>query len=227
MVERFQVAIDGPGGAGKSTMARALARRCALNYVDTGATFRAAALALLQAGAVPEDPEGVAALLPELRLSVRYDGEGLQHTLLDGTDVNPLLRTPEVTAAASAFSALPAVRAYLLPIQRGLTENGRIVMDGRDIGTVVLPDAELKIFLTAAAETRALRRTQELAAAGKPQPYEAVLREMNERDARDSSRAAAPLRMAADAMLVDTTHLSEAETVELLVRMVQERMKAR
>ncbi len=221
-MKNIQVAIDGPGGAGKSTMAKALARECGLNYVDTGAMYRTVGLAVRRAGLDPSDAEGVAALLPELRLGVRYSG-GEQRMFLKEEDVTDLLRTPEISAAASAVSALPVVRAFLLKTQQDLAEECSVVMDGRDIGTVVLPHAELKIFLTAAAEERARRRFLELEERGMPQPYEQVLAEMNERDERDTNRAAAPLRPAEDAVLLDTTFLSEAEVLALLRRLVEER----
>ena len=221
-MKRIQVAIDGPGGAGKSTMAKAMARECGLNYVDTGAMYRTVGLAVCRAGIDPTDGEAVPALLPELRLGIRYEN-GEQHMFLDGEDVTSLLRTPEISAAASAVSAMPPVRAFLLKTQQDLAEECSVVMDGRDIGTVVLPHADLKIFLTASAEERARRRFLELKERGTPQPYEQVLAEMNERDERDTKRAAAPLRAAEDAVLLDTTCLSEAEVLERLLRLLRER----
>ncbi len=221
-MKNIQVAIDGPGGAGKSTMAKALARECGLNYVDTGAMYRTAALAVCRAGVDPQDAEGVEPLLAHMHLGVRYTG-GEQRMFLWDEDVTDLLRTPELSAAASAVSAMPPVRAYLLKTQQDLARECSVVMDGRDIGTVVLPHADLKVFLTAAAEERARRRCLELQARGTPQPYEQVLREMNERDERDMNRAAAPLRPAEDAVLLDTTHLSEAEVLARLRELVKER----
>ncbi len=221
-MKRIRVAIDGPGGAGKSTMARGLARRCGLHYVDTGAIYRTVGVAVLRAGLDPADGEAVPALLDTLRIDVRYEGEE-QRMLLNGEDVTALLRTPEISAAASAVSALPEVRAFLLQTQRDLAEAGGVVMDGRDIGTVVLPEAELKVFLTAAPEERARRRYLELLERGTPQPYEEVLAEMNERDRRDSTRAAAPLRAAEDAVLLDSTGLTPEEVLDKLVSLAEER----
>ena len=224
MRKTVQVAIDGPGGAGKSTLARAAARECGLHYVDTGAMYRALALAILRSGGDVRDFAAVTALLPEIRISLDYDAEGKQHTLLNGEDVSHLIRTPEVSAAASAVSALPEVRAFLLRAQQSLAEEWDVVMDGRDIGTVVLPNADLKVFLTATAETRAKRRWLELQQKGVEQTYEQVLAEMNERDTRDSTRAAAPLRPAEDSVLLDTTELTEAEAIAALRKLIRERV---
>ncbi len=221
-MKNIQVAIDGPGGAGKSTMAKALAKECGLNYVDTGAMYRTVGLAVLRAGLDPADSEGVPKLLPSLRLGIRYL-EGEQHMYLGEEDVTPFIRTPEVSAAASAVSAQPPVRAFLLKTQQDLAEACSVVMDGRDIGTVVLPEADLKVFLTATAEERARRRFLELQERGTPQPYEQVLREMNERDERDTRRAAAPLRAAEDAVLLDTTELTPEEVLAKLRQLVRER----
>ena len=221
-MKNIQVAIDGPGGAGKSTMAKALAKECGLNYVDTGAMYRTVGLAVLRAGIDPMDSEGVAALLPEIRMGIRYpDGE--QHMFLGEEDVTNLIRTPEISAAASAVSAMPPVRAFLLKTQQDLAEECSVVMDGRDIGTVVLPHADLKVFLTATAEERARRRFLELQERGTPQPYEQVLAEMNERDERDTKRAAAPLRAAEDAVLLDTTDMTPEEVLACLRKLVAER----
>lgn len=221
-MKTIKVAIDGPGGAGKSTMARALAKACGLNYVDTGAMYRTVGLAILRAGIDPGDRGGVEALLPALKVSLRYE-DGVQHMLLGSEDVTSLIRTPEVSAAASASSAIPAVRAFLLKAQQDLAEETSVVMDGRDIGTVVLPGADLKVFLTASPEERARRRFLELQEKGTPQPYEQVLSEMNERDERDTRRAASPLRPAEDAVLLDTTDLSEEQVMERLLALVRER----
>ncbi len=223
-VKNIKVAIDGPGGAGKSTMAKALAKECSLNYVDTGAMYRTIGLAVLREGLDPADGEGVPALLPSLKLGIRYlDGE--QHMFLGEEDVTPFIRTPEVSAAASAVSALPPVRAFLLKTQQDLAEECSVVMDGRDIGTVVLPDAQLKVFLTASAEERARRRFLELQERGTPQPYEQVLAEMNERDERDTRRAAAPLRAAEDAVMLDTTDMTPEEVLAYLRKLVADRRK--
>ncbi len=223
-MKNIKVAIDGPGGAGKSTMAKALAKECGLNYVDTGAMYRTVGLAVLRAGLDPADGEGVPALLPALRLGIRYlDGE--QHMFLGEEDVTGFIRTPEVSAAASTVSAMPPVRAFLLKTQQDLAEECSVVMDGRDIGTVVLPNADLKVFLTATAEERARRRFLELQEKGTPQPYEQVLAEMNERDERDTKRAAAPLRAAEDAVKLDTTDMTPEEVLARLRELVKERRK--
>ena len=218
----IHVAIDGPGGAGKSTMAKALAEACGLNYVDTGAMYRTIGLAVLRTGIAPTDAEKVIALLPRLQVRLRYEDD-VQHMILCGEDVTGRIRTPEVSAAASAVSAIPEVRAFLLRAQQELAENCSVVMDGRDIGTVVLPKAELKVFLTATPEERARRRFLELEARGTPQPYEQVLAEMNERDERDTNRAAAPLRPAEDAVILDTTEMSEGQVLARLRELVEER----
>ena len=218
----IHVAIDGPGGAGKSTMAKALAEACGLNYVDTGAMYRTIGLAVLRTGIAPTDAEKVIALLPRQQVRLRYEDD-VQHMILCGEDVTGRIRTPEVSAAASAVSAIPEVRAFLLRAQQELAENCSVVMDGRDIGTVVLPKAELKVFLTATPEERARRRFLELEARGTPQPYEQVLAEMNERDERDTNRAAAPLRPAEDAVILDTTEMSEGQVLARLRELVEER----
>ena len=223
MRKTIQVALDGPGGAGKSTLARAVAAACGLHYVDTGAMYRAVALGVARSGVNVGDKAAVAAVLPTLSVTLDYDGEGKQHTLLNKEDVSGLIRTPEVTAAASAVSALPEVRAFLLRAQQTMAEEWDVVMDGRDIGTVVLPNADLKVFLTASPEARAKRRWLELRAKGMEQPYEQVLSEMNARDTQDSTRAAAPLRQAEDAILLDTTELNEQEAIEALRRLIRER----
>lgn len=224
MRKTIQVALDGPGGAGKSTLARAVANACGLHYVDTGAMYRAVALGVARSGVNVRDKAAVVAVLPTLAVTLDYDAEGKQHTLLNGEDVSAFIRTPEVTAAASAVSALPEVRAFLLRAQQNMAEEWDVVMDGRDIGTVVLPDADLKVFLTASPEARAKRRWLELKAKGTEQTYEQVLSEMNARDLQDSTRAAAPLKQAADSVLLDTTELNEQEAVEALRRLIRERV---
>lgn len=217
----LSIAIDGPGGAGKSTMARALALRFGFTYVDTGAMYRVIGLRSAQAGADPTDAAAVTALLPDIHMDMRYDANGEQQMYLDGENVTGLLRTPEISARASAVSAIPAVRAFLLETQRELARRRSVVMDGRDIGTVVLPDAQLKIFLTASPEVRAARRCRELEEKGTPQPYAEVLREMNERDLRDTTRSAAPLRAAEDAVTLDTSELDRSQVEARLAAMVE------
>ena len=218
------VAIDGPSGAGKSTMAKALAARLGYLYVDTGAIYRTLGLFALSRGVSPSDPEAVGALLPEAVITMDYAEDGLQHMYLGGEDVTGAIRTPEVSTAASKISAIPAVRAFLLEMQRDMARRNNVIMDGRDIGTVVLPQADVKIFLTASPEVRARRRHAELSAKGNTDSYETVLRDVMERDERDSNRSAAPLQQAEDALLFDSTDYSLEECVERLLQIVQEKM---
>lgn len=220
----FSVAVDGPAGAGKSTLARAAAERLGFVYVDTGAIYRTVGLAVKRAGIDRQDASAVAALLPGLSISVRY-ADGVQHMLLDGEDVSGLIRTPEMSEYASAVSALPAVRAFLMEMQRQMAREHDVIMDGRDIGTVVLPDAGLKVFLTASPEKRAMRRFKELTEKGTAVTYEEVLADMNARDEKDTTRAAAPLRAAEDAVLLDTSDLTLEESVDALEGLIRQRMK--
>ncbi len=202
---KISVAIDGPSGAGKSTLAKRLAAHYGFLYVDTGAMYRAIGLYARRSGKDTKDREAVAGLLPEIALSLRYE-DGAQHIYLNGEDVSQAIRQEEVGMAASDVSAHPEVRAFLLETQRGFARENSVLMDGRDIGTVVLPDAEVKIFLTATPEERARRRHRELLEKGQAADYDTVLRDVRQRDYNDSHRAAAPLRQAQDAILVDTTH---------------------
>ena len=222
-MQTIRVAIDGPSGAGKSTLARAAAADLGFLYVDTGAIYRTVGLFVQENGLDAGDTAAVAAALPGLRPELCYDGEGRQRMLLNGRDVSEEIRLPEISRYASAVSALPPVRAYLLDTQRELARKHSVIMDGRDIGTVVLPDAEVKIFLTASAQVRAERRCRELEERGTPQPFPEVLRDIESRDYRDTHRAAAPLRQAEDAVLLDTSALSFQESRETLLRIVRER----
>ena len=216
------VAIDGPSGAGKSTLARRVARELHFLYVDTGAIYRSIGWYVLQRGAALDNAELVAALLPDLNVEVRYGEDGLQHMVVNGQDVTDEIRSPEVSAAASQVAAIPAVRAYLLDMQRNLARTHNVIMDGRDIGTVVLPEADCKVFLTASDEARAARRCRELAQRGTPVAYEEVLSDMRRRDEKDRTRAAAPLRQAEDAVVFDTSELDFEDSAQALLRLIRE-----
>lgn len=213
------VAIDGPAGAGKSTLARRLAKHKGFIYVDTGALYRAIGLKLLRNNISCDNLKGVEDLLADTELDIRFiDGE--QVVMLDDENVNGLIRTPEVSMMASDCSALPMVRAFLLDMQRNLAKRNSVVMDGRDIGTVVLPDAKVKIFLTASPLARAKRRFNELVEKGQNVVLEDVLKDIEQRDYNDSHRAIAPLKQADDAALVDTTDLDLDQSFELLLKTV-------
>ncbi len=223
MQER-SIAIDGPAGAGKSTLARALARELGYLYVDTGAIYRTVALRAREAGADPSDPEQVAPLLEDLDLRMDYGADGVQRMYLSGRDVTETIRENEVSALASQVAALPAVREFLLDFQRKQAREHDVVMDGRDIGTVVLPQAGVKIFLTAAPEARARRRTAELLQRGQDADFDEILREIRQRDKQDENRPVAPLRQAEDAALLDTTNLDLKGSLEALLTLVRERL---
>ena len=216
------VAIDGPAGAGKSTLARRLAAEMGYIYVDTGAMYRAIGLYALRAGKDPKDNAAVDALLPEIELQLASIA-GEQHIYLKDEDVSTAIRTEAAGMAASAVGANPAVRAFLLELQRDMAKKQDVLMDGRDIGTVVLPDATVKIFLTAAPEVRAMRRCRELEQRGTPQPYEQVLRDIVDRDWADSHRDIAPLCKAEDAVELDTGALTFDESLRLLLDTIRRR----
>ena len=217
----MKIAIDGPAGAGKSTVARMAAEQLGFLYVDTGAMYRAVGLYALRQGADPHSAEAVAALLPGIDLGLTYQ-DGVQRILLNGEDVSAAIRTPDASMAASAVSAHPAVRAFLLNRQRALGRDRSVVMDGRDIGTVIFPDAEVKIFMTASAEERAGRRCRELREKGQDADFNAVLADIRARDYSDSHRAAAPLRPAEDAVTLDTTAMSLEKSVQEVLRIVKQ-----
>ena len=217
------VAIDGPAGAGKSTLARRLAAELGYIYVDTGAMFRTIGLYALRAGKDPKDNEAVNALLPEISLKFAFIG-GEQHIYLNGEDVSTAIRTEEVGMAASAVGANPEVRAFLLGMQRDMAKTQDVLMDGRDIGTVVLPDATVKIFLTASPEARATRRWKEYQQNGVEVSYEEVLADVRQRDYQDTHRAAAPLRQADDAQLLDTSEMNFEQSLEAMKKMIVEKV---
>ena len=217
----ISVAIDGPSGAGKSSLAKRLAADLGFVYVDTGAMYRAIGLYAVRQGADLHDADAVAALLPQIRLDIRLQG-GAQHVYLNGEDVSAAIRAEQIGMAASAVSAHGPVRAFLLETQRSLAAGQNVLMDGRDIGTVVLPNATVKIFLTASAEARARRRCKELQEKGQPADYATVLADIRQRDEQDTHRAIAPLRQAADAIRIDTSEIDFEQSVALLKRTIQE-----
>ena len=218
------IALDGPSGAGKSTLAKMLARELGFLYVDTGAIYRTVGLRAFRCGVEPDDAAGVSALLGDLNLDMGYGEDGIQHMYLDGEDVTDAIRKHEISRYASGVSAIPAVRAFLLERQRELARHNSVIMDGRDIGTVVLPQADVKIFLTAAPEARARRRLRELEERGEQVDFDTVLADILRRDEQDRTRPIAPLRQAEDAVLLDTTNLNLAESLQALLAIVKERI---
>ena len=215
------IAIDGPSGAGKSTLARKVAQAMGYLYVDTGAIYRTLGLAALRRKVDPENGEAVIPLLDQVSIDLRHGADGLQHMYLDGEDVSAAIREPEVSRYASGVSAIPEVRAFLMEMQRDLARRNNVVMDGRDIGTVVLPQADVKIFLTARAEDRARRRYEELRERGSEVDYQTVLKDLLARDEKDTHRAAAPLRQAAGAIVLDTTGKNLEESFRLVLDAVE------
>ena len=220
----YSIAIDGPSGAGKSSQARAIAEKYGFIYVDTGAIYRTLGLAARRRDIDCKDEAAVMELLPTLSITMGYDAEGVQRMYLDGEDVSAAIRQPEISICASDVSAHGRVRAYLLEMQRKMARENNVVMDGRDIGTVVLPDAEFKIFLTASAEARALRRLAEHKSKGVEISYEQVLADIQYRDQQDSSRDAAPLAKAEDAYLVDCSETDFDSTNAILCRLIEEKL---
>ncbi len=225
-MKNISIAIDGPSGAGKSTLARQAAKALGFIYVDTGALYRTLALHVLRKGVDPGDGKAVETLLPELIIETKYDSLGLQLMFLNGRDVSAEIRTPEVSIAASRVSAHPCVRQFLLETQREMARKNSVVMDGRDIGTVVLPEADVKIFLTASLHARAQRRLRELRERGVETTIENVERDMYQRDENDAHRDTAPLKAADDAVLLDTTDLTLEESLERVVSLCRERIRA-
>lgn len=219
----MNVAIDGPAGAGKSTIARAAAKELGFIYVDTGALYRAIGVYSLRCASDTKNPEAVANTLPHIRVELQFQ-DGVQHVLLNGEDVSEEIRTPQASMAASDVSAVPAVRQFLFDLQRDIAAKNDCIMDGRDIGTVVLPHAEVKIFLTASPEARAMRRFKELQEKGATDTYETVLADLKQRDYNDSHRAVAPLKPAADSVLVDTSALTLPQSVEKVLEVIKEKL---
>ena len=222
--KRFGVAIDGPSGAGKSTLARSVARELGAVYVDTGAIYRTVGYCAWRRGIDPDAREAICALLPQLEISMGYDDVGLQRMYLNGEDVTKEIRLPQISMYASRVSALPEVRAFLMDMQRDMARRHSVAMDGRDIGTVVLPQAQVKIFLTASAEDRARRRWEELRERGTPKDFDELLEEIRQRDHNDASRAAAPLRAAEDAVYLDTTGNTFEQSREQILKIIKERL---
>ena len=218
----IQIAIDGPSGAGKSTIAKALAAKLGIVYVDTGALYRTVGYFVRQKDVNPKDAEAVGALLPEIHIELGYEN-GTQKVYLNGEDMGDKIRTPEMSMYASAVSAIPAVRAFLLDTQRDIAKKNSVIMDGRDIGTVILPNADVKIFLTASNECRAQRRCDELKAKGIETSYEEVLADMIERDRNDSTRAVAPAIAAPDAITFDNSWMTADESVAAILKIVESR----
>lgn len=220
------IAIDGPSGAGKSTLAKMIAEKLGFLYVDTGAIYRTVGLYAWKNGVEPHDAPAVVKLLDTIEIGMEHGPDGLQHMLLNGEDVTEQIRQHAISAYASAVSAIPQVRAFLLEMQRSLARTHNVVMDGRDIGTVVLPDADVKLFLTADPEDRARRRYEELLERGQQADYATVLEDLKERDLNDSTRASAPLRQAEDALLVDTTGNTLEQSFALILNTVKEHLRA-
>ena len=221
----IQIAIDGPSGAGKSTVAKALAKKLGIVYVDTGALYRTIGYAAIERGVGTKDADGLAAMLPNIHIDVKYE-DGVQCVYLNGENLGDRIRRPEISMAASDVSSVPVVRAFLLDTQRDIARRNSVVMDGRDIGTVILPDADVKIFMFASAEARARRRTLELEQKGMPAHYEDVLREMKERDAQDSGRAIAPAIPAKDAVMLDNSELDIAGSVAAVIDIMKTKLGA-
>ena len=220
MAKKYSIAIDGPAGAGKSTIAKRLASELGYHYVDTGAIYRTVAYFMDLWGVSPKDIDGVERYLDELTVDIEYDEDGKQHMLMNGMDVTDDIRTPDISQKASLVSAHAIVRDMLLDMQRSLARKHNVIMDGRDIGTVVLPKATVKIFLTASAEIRAERRTKELLEKGQKANYQQVLKDIQLRDHQDSTRAVAPLKQAKDAVLLDTSELDIEGVVAEMKRII-------
>ena len=218
------VAIDGPAGAGKSTISKSAAKELGFIYIDTGALYRTVGLAASRKNVEPVQGEEVNNLLDSIKVELTFNDKGEQSVLLNGEDVSAFIRTPEASMMASKISAIPEVRAYLLDLQRNMATTNNVIMDGRDIGTVVIPNAEVKIFLTATPEARATRRYKELVEKGMDVKYDDILQDVITRDYNDSHREIAPLKQADDAVLADTTEIDLQGSIDLIVSIIKERM---
>ena len=224
MEKKYSIAIDGPAGAGKSTIAKALAKELGYYYVDTGAIYRTVAYFLDLLGISPKDVDGVERYIDELTVDIEYDEDGRQHMIMNGMDVTEEIRTQDISQKASLVSAHKVVRDMLLDMQRDVARHHNVIMDGRDIGTVVLPNATVKIFLTASAEVRAKRRTEELMSKGQKVSYEQTLKDIKQRDHQDSNRPIAPLKQAKDAVLLDTSELDIEGVIAAMKKIVGEKI---
>ena len=224
MEKKYSIAIDGPAGAGKSTIAKALAKELGYYYVDTGAIYRTVAYFLDLLGISPKDADGVERYIDELTVGIQYDEDGRQHMIMNGMDVTDEIRTQDISQKASLVSAHKVVRDMLLDMQRDVARHNNVIMDGRDIGTVVLPNATVKIFLTASAEVRAQRRTDELLSKGQKVSYEQTLKDIKQRDHQDSNRPIAPLKQAKDAILLDTSELDIDGVIARMKQIVGEKI---
>jgi len=225
MAKNYSIAIDGPAGAGKSTIAKRLAKELGCYYVDTGAIYRTVAYFLDLLGISPKDVDGVTRYIDELTVEIEYDADGVQHMIMNGMDVTGDIRTQDISQKASLVSAHAVVREVLLDMQRDVAKKNNVIMDGRDIGTVVLPNADVKIFLTASAEIRAKRRTDELIAKGQKANFDQILKEIQQRDYQDTHRPIAPLKMAKDSVKVDTSDLDIDGVVSVIREIVSRKVK--
>ena len=224
MAKTYAIAIDGPAGAGKSTIAKRLAKELGYHYVDTGAIYRTVAYFMDLLGVSPKDTDGVERYIDELTIKIEYDEDGKQHMIMNGMDVSDEIRTQDISQKASLVSAQPVVREVLLDMQRDVAKAHNVIMDGRDIGTVVLPKANVKIFLTASAEVRAQRRTDELLAKGQKANYNQILKEIQQRDYQDTHREIAPLKMCRDSVKVDTSEMDIDQVVEEIKAIVAKKI---
>lgn len=221
-ISKIRVALDGPGGAGKSTVAKLIAAKMGYVYVDTGALYRTCGLYAMEKGVAKEDEKGIIALLNTIDVRLAYEN-GEQHVFLNGTDVGGRIRTPEASMYASAVSKIPEVRTYLLDLQKKLAENGGVVMDGRDIGTVIMPDAEIKVFMTASPEERTRRRLKELLEKGENVTFEEVFTDMQQRDKADSERETAPLKPADDAVMFVNDGYDAEASADYIIGLIREK----